>query len=736
MWAAPTMSFAAWLRPRKMLVLVVTTMAVFAATAAWLVWRLAEQDRTLQAQQIRERLESAADLVAGELREGLARLEGRLAAVSTLDAADRPAAAARSAKALTEDALIVLAGPDRLSGYPPGRLVYHPTLPAPPELPPDTYAEGEALEFRHRQYDGALAFFRRRSASTDPRIRAGGLLRMARVQRKAGQTEDALATYDALAVLGDTSVEGLPAELRARHARCAVLAIESRLDELRDEADVLRQRLQSGSWTIDRAAFLHYTDEAGMFLRMASGRDEAEPRTTVDQPERSPTARKGHVHQLATGVDLLWTQWRRTAVPGAAPAQGIGDGGGVRLSRALDGTWMLLLWRNTGDAMVGLVGGPDLMWQEVLSPIEPLLARQGAAVMFGDGAGQAVESIGFPDGVTQPDHRLTDLASGTTGADATRAPRARRTRAESGLPWELQIVSADPSADRATVAGRQRVLLTVSGLVVLVMAAAIYFSSRAVARELAVARVQSGFVSAVSHDFRTPLTALRQATEALGSERVAAARRPAYYDIQLRAINRLQRLVEGLLDFGRIEAGGLEFERRPIRVQGWIEGVVGAFQAEVDKQGYAVELSWTGAEPVAESTIDGDEPALTRAMWNLLDNAVKYSPDAKTVWVEARIAEPSGPAASGPGSGRDIGALILHVRDDGVGIDPAEHRTIFGKFVRGSAAATSGAPGTGLGLAMVEHIVKAHGGEIEVEGAPGHGSTFSVRLPLGSAQPA
>ena len=396
MWAAPTMSFAAWLRPRKMLVLVVTTMAVFAATAAWLVWRLAEQDRTLQAQQIRERLESAADLVAGELREGLARLEGRLAAVSTLNAADRPAAAARSAEALTEDALIVLAGPDRLFGYPPGRLVYHPTLPAPPELPPDTYAEGEALEFRHRQYDGALAFFRRRSASTDPRIRAGGLLRMARVQRKTGQTEDALASYDALAVLGDTPVEGLPAELRARHARCAVLASEFRLEELRTEAERLRQRLQSGSWTIDRAAFLHYMDEAGMFLRLASRRDEAEPRKTVDHPER--TARKERVHQLARGVDLLWTQWRRTALPGAAPAQGIGDGGGLRLSRALDGTWMLLLWRNTGDAMVGLVGGPDLMWQEVLAPIEPLLARQGAAVMFSDGAGQAVNSVGFPDG--------------------------------------------------------------------------------------------------------------------------------------------------------------------------------------------------------------------------------------------------------------------------------------------------------------------------------------------------
>lgn len=161
-----------------------------------------------------------------------------------------------------------------------------------------------------------------------------------------------------------------------------------------------------------------------------------------------------------------------------------------------------------------------------------------------------------------------------------------------------------------------------------------------------------------------------------------------------------------------------------------------AFQAEVDKRGYAVELSWTGDEHVTELTIEGDESALTRALWNLLDNAVKYSPDSKTVWVEARVGGPSGPAPSGAGSGHDAGCLILGVRDRGVGIDPAERRAIFGKFVRGSAAASNDAPGTGLGLAMVEHIVKAHGGEIEVEGAPDHGSTFSVRLPLGSAAPA
>ena len=197
------MSFNHRFRPRNVQILVLGTMVVVAATATWLVWRLAEQDRTLQDQQIRERLESAADLVAGELRQGLSGLERRLEALDALDVDARPAAAGRVGAQLPDDVLLVLAGPDRLSTYPPGRAVYHPTLPEPPRLPPDTFAEGEALEFRTGQYDRAITIFRRQAASTDTLIRAGALLRLARVQRKASQTDDALATYDELVVLGD-----------------------------------------------------------------------------------------------------------------------------------------------------------------------------------------------------------------------------------------------------------------------------------------------------------------------------------------------------------------------------------------------------------------------------------------------------------------------------------------------------------------------------------------------------
>ena len=708
--------------------LVLGTMVVLAATTTWLVWRLADQDRALRGQQIRERLESAADLVAAALREGLSELEGQVAALSALPVDDRPAAAARAGERLADDALIVLAGPAGLSTYPAGRLVYHPTLSSPTLLPPDTFAEGEVLEFRTRQFDRAIAVFRRQADSADELVRAGALLRLARVYRKGGRSQEALATYDELIVLGDTSVQGLPAELLARHAKCALLAIQSRPVDLDREARQLRDRLLSGRWAIDRGAFLHYTEEAETFLRSADGRDEVRGTggAGADGGHDAPDERRRReALARASGLELIWQAWRRPS-SGDTPADGFGTEAGGSISRTLEGTEMLLLWRATGDTMVGLVGGPGLMSQELMARLEPLLARQTAVVLVGDEAGETLARVGVPaefgSTVFEPQHAGSGLADSP--------PRGRRTRAETGLPWALEIVSADPSGDQARVAGQPRLLLTVSTLVVILVVAATYFSSRAVARELAVARLQSEFVSAVSHDFRTPLTSLRQVTEALAGERVAAERRPAYYGIQLRAIDRLHRLVEGLLEFGRVEAGGREFEQRPIRIRAWVEGVVGAFQAEVDKRGYAIELSWSGGDPV----IEGDEPALTRALWNLLDNAVKYSPDCKTVWVDGRVGDVvGGTATSGrTAKGRDDGDrdLVISVRDRGVGVVPAERRTIFDKFVRGSAAASSASPGTGLGLAMVQHIVQAHGGAVEVDGASGPGSTFRMRLPL------
>ena len=110
-----------------------------------------------------------------------------------------------------------------------------------------------------------------------------------------------------------------------------------------------------------------------------------------------------------------------------------------------------------------------------------------------------------------------------------------------------------------------------------------------------------------------------------------------------------------------------------------------------------------------------DPEAVSLALRNLLDNAVKYSPGCRTVWVDWA-----------PQDGR----IAIRVRDHGSGIPPEERERIFRKFVRGAAAAAGSVKGAGVGLAMVEHVVKAHGGEIRVESEPGVGSTFTMLFPM------
>jgi signal transduction histidine kinase len=236
------------------------------------------------------------------------------------------------------------------------------------------------------------------------------------------------------------------------------------------------------------------------------------------------------------------------------------------------------------------------------------------------------------------------------------------------------------------------------GLTAALIAVAGYVTVRAVARELEVARLPSDFVSAVSHEFRTPLATLRQLSELLARrprpERGAPQR---YYEDLRHESERLHRLVENLLDFGRMEAGRREFRFEEIDAAALARRVGWDFAQEVAARGYLIKVS-AGDHPTG-IVVRADQEALARALWNLLDNAVKYSPDSRTVWVDARA---------------DGDRLLLSVRDEGVGIPDDEQRRIFDKFVRGSSATSAGVKGTGLGLAMVQRIVAAHGGEVSV----------------------
>ena len=362
---------------------------------------------------------------------------------------------------------------------------------------------------------------------------------------------------------------------------------------------------------------------------------------------------------LAEAVEWLWTRRRETP--------------SGRESVTVEGRPMIALWRGEH----ALAAGPRYVEQSWLAPLAPLLKNQGVRLSF--------------DGAASP-------------------PQAERAASATGLPWTVRVSSADPDADSRQFAARRRFLLAAAGILSVLLCAGSYLIARAVNRELAVARLQSDFVSAVSHEFRTPLTLLRQTTEAFVEGRAGdEAERQSFYQAQARATQRLHRLVESLLDFGRMEAGAKPYRLRPTDAAQLVRGVVEEFQREMAGSGLSVELSVDAPPPV-----EADPDALTHAVWNLLDNAAKYSPQCRTIWV--RVA----------GQGHEVG---IAVRDQGLGIPAHEQKEIFRKFVRGAGSESNGILGAGIGLAMVAHIVEAHRGRVSLESAPGAGSTFTILLP-------
>ena len=188
------------------------------------------------------------------------------------------------------------------------------------------------------------------------------------------------------------------------------------------------------------------------------------------------------------------------------------------------------------------------------------------------------------------------------------------------------------------------------------------------------------------------------------------ADRRQYYELLHNESHRLRRLVEALLNFGRLEAGKMQFRFEELDAATLLRQSATEFVEGQQARGHRFEVDTRDESPV----VHADRETLRCVFWNLFENAVKYSPDCDTVWVELA---------------KNGAQVEIAIRDRGVGIPRGEQRRIFEKFVRGSAARESDIRGTGIGLAMARQIVRAHGGDITVESEPGKGSTFRVMLP-------
>jgi signal transduction histidine kinase len=625
-----------WLKPpRSLLLLLFLFTLVSVSTVAWFGWRLLDQERAVEAQRAQENLEQAAGRIAATLVGVLAETGDRLGAwVTAPPTGGKP----------EEGVLLILSG-NSVTALPAGRVLYTPAPPPVPEADSPAFAEGEALEFQQAQPEKAIDWYRHLADSKSDGIRAGALMRLARVFRKTGRMDQARAAYERLAAIFPARVAGAPAELVGRHALCE-------LSGQAEGAAALLADLQRAKWPLTRGQFEFYWAEAA---RLA-GREKPAPAEPAawseaaavawDELQRDPSRR---------GQTTLWAE----------------------------GHPLFLIWRGAAGRRAALVTRPELV-------LKPALSGGDIACAAVDGEGRVV--AGRKSG---------------TGHAAVRAV------AETQLPWTLYFTSArDPK--EAGMMARQRFLLLVTAVMVLFLIGGSYFIARAIRRDLEISRMQSDFVSGVSHEFRSPLTSIRQLSELLALGRVPTGeRRQVYYETLVNESTRLQRLVEALLNFGRMEAGVRQYRFEDLDPASLAERVAAEFEPGIAARGRHIELEgerdrWH---------IQADPEALSVALRNLVDNALKYSPECPTVWV---------------GWGRERERVAIRVRDRGMGIPAGERRAIFRKFVRGSAAAAANVKGSGVGLAMVLHIVAAHGGEIAVESQPGEGSTFTILLPAGA----
>jgi len=526
----------------------------------------------------------------------------------------------------------------------------------------------ERAEFAEARPAVAADLFRQATRAAQDPVQAGSAqLALARVLTKAGRERDALAEYRSLLALPPdvTDEHGIPLSLYAANQMLK-----------RDVADVpvwesLRRALPAERWPSPPALYLLRDLVSGYLARVSEG--------------ESRRAALGAVRQIAD--DIARTE-QATALKADYTRLGLVPMDAAPASHA--NTWVPY---GTPTWLVG-------------------------AVPNGSAGQIVVVAVGFEPALAAVAAR-TATSSDTPGEIVLTKTTAVADDEPLGSDLPGLAVRFRPSANAGTSdAGGVRSWFYAATLclVIGVMLFGAYLLWRDVRREVRLAEMRSSFVSAVSHELKTPLTAIRMFAETLRMGRPADARaRDEYLDTIVNESERLTRLLNNVLDFSKIEQGTKSYRRAPHSLAEIVRFAARAMQYPLEQQRFVLRTEIDENMP----PVHVDRDAIEQAILNLLSNAMKYSGDSRDIEMRLRSED---------------GLAVIDVSDRGVGIEPAEQSRIFERFYRVSNADNARIPGTGLGLTVVQHIAGAHGGRVTVRSAPGEGSTFSLLLPSDTDQ--
>lgn len=627
--------------------------------------RVFRQEEQLIRQQTRERLERVTKEIGRDLDSEFSRWEetaqlaakgGLLDAVSFPDiireALEQPGGGVLFS--VSEEGLEIF--PSDAVSY---ALVNAPAQRTRTRRLPAAFVEAEALEIERKDYRRAVLAYRSLLDSADTELRPLLLQRLARTLRKAGRLDEAANTYRNLISLDTVWLGGLPSDLVAKSELCSLAAERGDVTELAAEALALYRDLTGGKWLIDKPRYLYYSDRCRSWCQEA--RVDVEDFNQLKMIEERKLALSGATEELL--------EEPRRVLGGPTETH-------------------LAFWHS--DPFTAVVLSESILglrwWPRIISAqgegLDAILYTPDGNALFGPAPTET------PPFAVMRDAKITEMT------------------------WLLQVWPSNPATIYADMRQRQNLSLAILVFVAALLVFGSYITVRMVRRELEIARMRADFVSTVSHEFRSPLTGIRQLGEMLLDGRAnESEKQRRYFKMIVQESDRLTRLVENILDFSRMEEGRKEYRFEPLDTSQWLRKLVTDFEREIAVDGVAVESDIPDELP----TISADGEALGSAVHNLLDNAVKYSHEMKMVWLEAEAADDE---------------VRITVRDKGIGISEPDQKHIFDRFYRVDGEISKRIKGAGLGLSLVQHIVKAHGGKVECESKVGEGSTFSIRLPV------
>ncbi len=562
---------------------------------------------------------------------------------------------------------------------------------------------GRVLELRDGDFRGALRAYRAvLAASADRGVQGEALAAIARVQAKAGSSGRAIDAYRRLiSEFGALRMAGgypLGVVGRLELSR-ALLSVGDTIAAQQTWLD-LHRRLLRGDWSLTRSEFDFFTArlresvDAALSGEIASASQAAYRDTLVSLAGEETAGR------LRTEEHLEFEELASRTLSGRLDAAVSRPGSPwTRVSLDAGSRTYSLSVRRSGDGapsgetpFLGVLFDQGAMIGDVLTPTLAAHATPGAVswVVRGRDGESILASEEPPDG----------LATATASL------------ASDFLPWTLELYRPQSRFVETFLTSRRGVYFYAFLLLTGILVFGLTLTARSVTHQLELARMKSDFVSTVSHEFKSPLTAIRQLAEMLQSERVRSdEQRRRYYNVLVEQSERLSTLVDNVLDLARIDEGRYELERSPVDVGELLAEIVERVEHRVHHEGFTIRSEIEDRAPV----LNLDATAITQATTNLIDNGVKYSGDSREVVVR--------------GASRN-GHFVISVEDFGIGLAEEERTKVFERFYRGGSELTRNVKGTGLGLTLVKEIAEAHGGSVAVESEPGGGSIFTIHVPL------